>query len=64
MPEEGRSPWRTLASGRRYENPRIRVVENDVLDAEGNRSAYGTVHSRERASPCRRKSPAVNTVSR
>ena len=42
MKEE--NPWKKLKSNTVYENPWIRVDNNDVLNPAGNPGIYGTVH--------------------
>jgi len=43
MTEEG-NPWQTLRSKEVYENPWIRVVENQVIHPGGSEGIYGVVH--------------------
>ena len=43
MTEEG-NPWQTLRSKEVYENPWIRVVENQVIHPAGSEGIYGVVH--------------------
>lgn len=43
------NPWKTHASRIVYENPWIRVVENDVTNPRGGKGIYGVVHFRNRA---------------
>ena len=38
------NPWTTLSSREIYENPWIRVVENEVINPSGNPGIYGVVH--------------------
>ncbi len=38
------SPWKTLSSEIKYQNPWIKVVENQVLNPNGNPGIYGVVH--------------------
>lgn len=44
-----RNPWATHSSETKYENPWIRVVENQVTDPGGERGIYGVVHFAHRA---------------
>jgi len=39
-----KNPWKTLSSEVRYDNPWIRVTENQVINPSGGRGQYGTVH--------------------
>jgi 8-oxo-dGTP pyrophosphatase MutT (NUDIX family) len=41
---EAANPWKTLHSAQKYDNPWIRVVEHQVLNAAGQPGIYGTVH--------------------
>ncbi len=43
------SPWRTLRSETRYENPWIRVDHFDVVNPNGGAGIYGVVHFKNRA---------------
>jgi 8-oxo-dGTP pyrophosphatase MutT (NUDIX family) len=43
-PDPDGSPWTTLRSGQRYDNPWIRVDEHQVLTPAGTPGIYGTVH--------------------
>jgi 8-oxo-dGTP pyrophosphatase MutT (NUDIX family) len=43
------SPWRTLRSETRYENPWIRVDHFDVINPSGGAGIYGVVHFKNRA---------------
>jgi ADP-ribose pyrophosphatase len=43
MTEEG-NPWQTLRSKEVYDNPWIRVVENQVIHPAGSEGIYGVVH--------------------
>jgi 8-oxo-dGTP pyrophosphatase MutT (NUDIX family) len=38
------SPWQTLTSELKYENPWISVTEHQVINPRGGRGIYGTVH--------------------
>lgn len=42
------NPWMTHASRVAYENPWIRVVENQVTNPQGGKGIYGVVHFRNR----------------
>ncbi len=42
--DEAVNPWSTLSSREVYDNPWIRVVEDQVLNPRGNPGIYGTVH--------------------
>jgi 8-oxo-dGTP pyrophosphatase MutT (NUDIX family) len=43
------NPWKTLESAVKYDNPWIRVVEHQVLNAAGQPGIYGTVHYKNAA---------------
>lgn len=43
------NPWRTLASRVVYDNPWIRVREDDVIRPDGEPGIYGVVHYKNRA---------------
>lgn len=43
------SPWTTLSTAVRYEDPWIQLLENQVIDPAGRRTIYRTVHHRQRA---------------
>jgi 8-oxo-dGTP pyrophosphatase MutT (NUDIX family) len=43
------NPWTTLSSRKVYENPWIKVVENQVLNPAGNAGIYGVVHFQNQA---------------
>lgn len=43
------SPWTTLSSETTYQNPWIKVVENQVLNPAGNPGIYGVVHFHNKA---------------
>ncbi|MGE0128219.1 MAG: NUDIX domain-containing protein [Blastocatellales bacterium] len=43
------NPWRTLASRLVYDNPWIRVREDDVIRPDGEPGIYGVVHYKNRA---------------
>src|SRR5262249_13754506 len=50
MTEPDRSnPWTTLAGRAVYENPWIKVRENQVIRPDGARGIYGVVHFKHRA---------------
>jgi 8-oxo-dGTP pyrophosphatase MutT (NUDIX family) len=38
------SPWQTLSSDLKYDNPWITVTEHQVVNPSGGRGIYGTVH--------------------
>ena len=38
-----KNPWKTLSSCKMYENPWIKVVENQVINPSGNVGIYGVV---------------------
>jgi ADP-ribose pyrophosphatase len=42
--DEARNPWTRLDSALKYENPWIRVVEDQVLNPAGKPGIYGTIH--------------------
>lgn len=44
MPTSDKNPWKTTGKRLVYENPWIRVVENDVVNPSGGRGIYGVVH--------------------
>jgi 8-oxo-dGTP pyrophosphatase MutT (NUDIX family) len=44
MSEESRNPWRTLASRTVYDNPWIKVREDQVIRPDGAPGIYGVVH--------------------
>ena len=43
------NPWITKSSEVKYENPWIRVIENQVINPAGNDGIYGVVHFRTKA---------------
>jgi hypothetical protein len=43
------NPWTTKSSEVKYENPWIRVIENQVINPAGNDGIYGVVHFRTKA---------------
>lgn len=43
------NPWKTLASSVRFENPWLRVVQNDVLNPSGGRGEYTVVEFKNKA---------------
>jgi 8-oxo-dGTP pyrophosphatase MutT (NUDIX family) len=43
------SPWKRLTAKKIYENPWIRVEENDVIRPNGSRGMYGWIHFRNKA---------------
>lgn len=38
------NPWKTLRSEVKYDNPWIRVIEDEVINPGGGKGIYGTVH--------------------
>jgi len=42
--DENHNPWTTLESRLKYENPWISVTEHQVLNPNGGKGIYGTVH--------------------
>ena len=46
---ESSNPWQTLGSVTRFENPWMRIVQNDVVNPTGSRSEYTVVHFKNRA---------------
>lgn len=38
------NPWKTLKSSVKYENPWISVTEHDVINPNGGKGIYGTIH--------------------
>lgn len=48
-PAESINPWKTLSSEKIYENPWIRVREDQVLRPDGQPGIYGVVHFKNRA---------------
>ncbi len=48
-PSEKKNPWTTQRSYVKYENPWIKVTENQVLNPAGNPGIYGVVHFKNRA---------------
>jgi ADP-ribose pyrophosphatase len=38
------NPWKTLKSEVKYENPWIKITENDTINANGGKGIYGVVH--------------------
>ena len=43
------NPWVTLKSEKRFENPWIRVIKNDVINPSGGQGEYTVVHFRNKA---------------
>ena len=43
------SPWQTLSSQIKYENPWLQVRHNEVLNPQGNPGIYGLVHFKNQA---------------
>lgn len=46
---EIRNPWKVVSSEIKYDNPWIRVVENQVINPAGNPGIYGVVHVKDYA---------------
>jgi len=44
IPDETKSPWKTLASKQVYDNPWIAVREDKVIRPDGEAGIYGVVH--------------------
>ncbi|MCO6500093.1 MAG: NUDIX hydrolase [Vicingus serpentipes] len=38
------NPWKTLKSEIKYDNPWIKVIENQTINSSGNEGIYGVVH--------------------
>ncbi|PRY13117.1 8-oxo-dGTP pyrophosphatase MutT (NUDIX family) [Pontibacter ummariensis] len=49
MPDEQHNPWTTLSSKDIYQNPWIRVREDQVLNPKGGEGIYGVVSMRNKA---------------
>ncbi len=49
MNDTHKNPWQTLKSELRFENPWIRVVQNDVINPSGGEGEYTVVHFKNRA---------------
>jgi 8-oxo-dGTP pyrophosphatase MutT (NUDIX family) len=50
MPEQSyRSPWKKLTEKKIYENPWIRVEENEVVRPNGSQGIYGWIHFKNKA---------------
>jgi ADP-ribose pyrophosphatase len=43
------NPWQTLSAKICYENPWIRVIQNDIINPAGNEGIYGVVHFKNNA---------------
>jgi len=43
------SPWKKLTTKKIYENPWIRVEENDVIRPNGTKGMYGWIHFKNKA---------------
>lgn len=41
---KNKNPWKTLQSKEIYNNPWIKVVENDIINPSGGEGIYGVVH--------------------
>jgi len=39
-----KNPWKTLTSKEIYDNPWIKIVENDIINPSGGTGIYGVVH--------------------
>ena len=44
MSDQPKKPWQTLNSSVKYDNPWIKVVEDQVINPSGGRGIYGKVH--------------------
>ena len=49
MSASPKNPWKTLASAIRFENPWMKVVQNDVVNPSGGNGEYTVVHFKNRA---------------
>ncbi|MCU0354073.1 MAG: NUDIX hydrolase [Cytophagales bacterium] len=49
MQNEQHNPWQTLSTEHKYDNPWIRVQENQVLNPGGGKGIYGVVHFKNKA---------------
>lgn len=49
MSENHDNPWQTLDSRLKFENPWIRIVQNDVINPSGGLGEYTVVHFKNRA---------------
>lgn len=49
MPDNHKNPWKTLTSNLRFENPWMRVVQNDVINPSGGDGEYTVIHFKNRA---------------
>lgn len=49
MSDSQQNPWKTLSSAVRFENPWIRLVQNDVLNPSGGPGEYSVVHFKNQA---------------
>lgn len=47
--EEVKNPWQTINSKEVYNNPWIKVVENEVINPKGGKGIYGVVHFKNTA---------------
>ncbi len=47
--EEVKNPWQTINSKEVYNNPWIKVVENEVINPKGGKGIYGVVHFKNAA---------------
>lgn len=44
LKQMGKNPWKVLSSSVKYDNPWIRVEEDDVINPSGGEGIYGRVH--------------------
>ena len=44
MTDQTKNPWKTLKSEVKYDNPWIKITENQTINAEGGNGIYGVVH--------------------
>lgn len=49
MKDIHQNPWKTLESRLKFENPWIRIVQNDVINPSGGHGEYTVVHFKNRA---------------
>lgn len=49
MSDSQENPWKTLTSNARFENPWMRVVQNEVINPSGGEGEYTVVHFKNRA---------------
>jgi ADP-ribose pyrophosphatase len=43
MVDENKNPWQSIKSEVKYDNPWIKVIENDIINPSGNKGIYGVV---------------------